>query len=166
MQQQCGLTQHRIDGCAHDDAPAHWPGNNLPVGMNTGTLARGRKRHMEQLASVSCRPIRLPRWRRLLQAPIRLAGRNHPQAHPGSFGVPPSPWAEPSSSPARFIPPSPQHTSAVPALVAGLTTCRHLFHHCTGGTHPSTSRCRPLQFLRPAFPQEARRTPHSRPQVN
>lgn len=31
-QQQCGLAQHRIDGCAHDDAPAHWPSNDLPGG--------------------------------------------------------------------------------------------------------------------------------------
>ena len=46
------------------------------------------------------------------------------------------------------------------------TACRQLFHHrTTGGTHPSTPRCRLLPFLRPAFPQEARWTPHSRTQV-
>src|SRR5690606_3444681 len=58
----------------------------------------------------------------------------------------------------------------VRALVAARSILRGPptpFPHCTtGGIHPCTSRSRLLQFLRSAFPQEARRTPHSRPQVN
>jgi len=84
------LAQHRIDGCAHDDAPAHWPSNDLPAGMNTGTLAQ---------VPASADPA----------SPGGTA-----QAHPGSLCVPPYPWAEPSSSSAWFVPPSSQHTSAVP----------------------------------------------------
>ena len=86
------MAQHRIDGCAHDDAPAHWPGNDLPVGMNTGTLAQ---------VPASAGPVH----------------RAEPtQAHPGSLCVPPYPypWAEPSSSSAWFVPPSSQHTPAFP----------------------------------------------------
>src|SRR3546814_12707027 len=41
-------------------------------------------------------------------------------AHPGSLGVPPYPWAEPSSSSAWLVPPPSSHyTPAILALVAG-----------------------------------------------
>jgi len=55
------LARYRIDCGAHDDAPAYWPCNDLPVGMNTGTLARGSKRHMEHRHAFHAVPIRLPR---------------------------------------------------------------------------------------------------------
>ncbi len=84
------MAQHRIDGCAHDDAPAHWPSNDLPVGMNTGTLAQ---------VPASADPVY---W------------AEPSQAHPGSLCVPPYPWAEPSSSSAWHVLPSSQHTLAFP----------------------------------------------------
>lgn len=111
------MARRRIDGCAHDDAPAHWPSNNLPVGMNTGTLA--------QVPASA--------------APVHRAEPS--QAHPGSFGVPPYPQAEPSSSSAWFVPPSSRHTLAFPGFVAARPTSHGLptpFPHCTqGDTHPS-----------------------------
>lgn len=61
LQQQCGLARCRIECCAHDDALAHWHCNDLPAGMNTGTLAQGSKRHMEHCHAFNAVPIRLPR---------------------------------------------------------------------------------------------------------
>src|SRR3546814_18304125 len=56
-------------------------------------------------------------------------------AHPGSLGVPPYPWAEPSSSSAWLVPPPSSHyTPATLALVAGRPTSPGLpapfHHHC------------------------------------
>src|SRR3546814_12529996 len=56
-------------------------------------------------------------------------------AHPGSLGVPPYPWAEPSSSSAWLVPPPSSHyTPAILALVAGRPTSPGLpapfHHHC------------------------------------
>lgn len=96
------MAQHRIDGGAHDDASAHWPSNNLPVGMNTGTLA--------QVPASA--------------APVHRAEPS--QAHPGSFGVPPYPRAEPSSSSAWFVPSSSRHTLAFPGFVADRQTSHGL----------------------------------------
>jgi len=92
------LAQHRIDGCAHDDASVHWPSNDLPVGMSTGTLAQ---------VPASADPVHRA---------------EPPQAHPGSLCVPPYPWAEPSSSSAWFVPPSSRHTLAFPGFVAARPT--------------------------------------------
>lgn len=82
------MAQHRIDGCAHDDAPAHWPSNDLPVGMNTGILAQvpasadrliaGRNHPWHTQARSVCRPTHgqsLPHPRRGLSRRHRRTTR-------------------------------------------------------------------------------------------
>jgi len=56
-----------------------WSNNHLAGGYEHQNPGAGCKRQMEWLAGVSCPSLTVPRWRRFLQAPIRLAGWNPPR---------------------------------------------------------------------------------------
>ena len=78
LQQQCGLAQHPIVAAAHDDAPAYWPGSDLPAGVKPDTLAQPPCAITAQAV-----PIRPQQGHRLLQVPVRQDEAS-PQAQPGS----------------------------------------------------------------------------------